>query len=156
CHPETAKAEIVARGPLGKRCIPNGTLDPRRLIFYGGTAPGHTRDNAQVMFFAYDGRQHKLLYSSSDGPPPYMIFAPSTGRIYYTPGLSDGPLMRFDPATGQAPEKIPGTIGIRAATRESADGAVYTVSMSRESPSTLYRFQAQTESIEELGPAAVG
>ncbi len=102
CHPETAKAEIVARGPLGKRCIPNGTLDPQRMIFYGGTAPGNTGDNAEVMFFAYDVRQHKLLYSGSDGPQRYMIFAASTGRIYYTPGLTDGPLMRFDPATDVA------------------------------------------------------
>src|SRR5262249_29004791 len=31
------KAEIVAQGPVPKHCIPCSVLDPKRLIFYGGT-----------------------------------------------------------------------------------------------------------------------
>ena len=52
-RPGTGQAEVVARGPVGKHCIPNSVLDPDRLIFYGGTAPGAGKDDLNgVMFFA--------------------------------------------------------------------------------------------------------
>ena len=38
--PKSAEAEVVAHGPVPKHCLPTGTLDPDRLIFYGGTSPG--------------------------------------------------------------------------------------------------------------------
>ncbi len=157
CHPETGKSEVVVRAPVSKHCIPNGTLDPQRLIFYGGTAPGDKGENEGVMFFAYDVEQKKLLYSGPHGPQRYMILSSSTGRVYYTPGMANEPLMRYDAASGGSPEKIAGKIGIRAATRECADGNVYTVSQGRAgNEATLYRFNTKTEEVQELGPAAVG
>jgi hypothetical protein len=141
-----------------KHCIPNGTLDPDRLIFYGGTAPGSGGEDEGVQFFAYDCKNRKLLYAGADGPARYMIFARSTGRVYYVPGKGETPLMRFDPATEKAPVKIDGQIGIRAATRETPQGVVYTVSLGQGSgaTATIYGFNAKTEKIESLGPAAVG
>ncbi len=156
CNPSTGVTEIVAQGPVSKHCIPCSVLDPKRLIFYGGTAPGVGKDGEGVQFFAYDVKNRKVLYAGPDGPPRAMIFAKSTGRIYYTTGKSeDGPLMRFDPEKPSAPEKIPGSIGIRAATEETPDGFVYTVSSGQGGKQAqIYRFSTKTEAIEELGAAA--
>src|SRR4029078_10925530 len=41
CRPGAENAEAVVCGPVPKHCIPCGVLDPDRLIFYGGAAPGH-------------------------------------------------------------------------------------------------------------------
>src|SRR5262249_22189788 len=118
CDPATGKSEVVVHGPVPKHCLPNSVLDPDRLIYYGGTASGETSDTGKaVRFFAYDVKNHKLLYSGPAGPARYIIFSKSTGRVYYPPGNSTGPLMRFDPAKGGPPEKVAGTIGIRAATQ---------------------------------------
>jgi hypothetical protein len=157
CDPASGETEIVAQGPVPKHCIPCSVVDPQRMIFYGGTAPGVGKDGEGVHFFAYDLRARKVLYSGPDGPARAMMFSPSTGRIYYTAGKGDdGPLMRFDPAKG-APEKIPGTIGLRAATEETPDGFIYTVSSGqRGKTAELYRFNPKTEQVEPLGPAAVG
>jgi hypothetical protein len=155
-HPETGKAEVVAQGPVPKHCIPNSVLDPKRLIFYGGTAAGSGGDEDGIHFFAYDVRNKKVLCDVPDGPSRYMVFAQSTGRIYYTQG-KDGALMRYDPEKGGLPVKIDGKIGIRAATQETPQGIVYTVSQGQGGrESMLYAFDTKTEKIEELGPAAVG
>lgn len=156
CHPETAMAEVVVQAPVPKHCIPNGTLDPERLIFYGGTAPGDRADGEGVMFFAYDCTNRRLLYAGPDGPARYMMLAQSTGRVYYVPGKGESPLMRFDPSTGKAPEKIAGEIGIRAATRETPQGIIYTASLGQGqgAVATIYAFDTKTERIESLGPAA--
>ena len=157
CHPRTATAEIVAHAPVARHCIPNGTLDPDRLIFYGGTAPGDGKDGEGVQFFAYDCRARRLLYAGEGGPARYMILARSTGRVYYVPGNGDSPLMRFDPTVGK-PQVIAGRIGIRAATRETPSGIVYTVSQGQGegNESTIFAFDTKNEKIEQLGPAAVG
>ena len=157
CHPATGTSEIVKQGPVPKHCIPNSVLDPKRLIYYGGTAPGEGADS-NINFFAYDTLNKKLLYSGPDGPARYMIFAASTGRVYYTQGKSDaGQLMRYDPEKPAAPVKIEGTIGIRAATQETADGYVYSVSSGQgHNEPTLWRFNTKTEAIDELGSATVG
>jgi hypothetical protein len=160
-HLESGKSEIVVQGPVPKHCIPNSVLDPKRLIFYGGTAPGAAAsgsgENDGIQFFAYDVAQKKLLYSGPDGPARYMIFAKSTGRVYYTPGNDESPLMRYDPAKGGPPVKIDGSIGIRAATQETPQGIVYTASQGQGGKAaTLYAFNTKTEQIESLGPAGVG
>lgn len=157
CHPVSGKSEVVAHGPVGKHCIPNGALDSQKLIFYGGSAPGTGRDEEGIQFFAWDVRAAKLLFRGDKGPARSMIVAPSTGRVYYTPQLEDSPLMRFDPATDMPPVRIEGRIGIRAATRETPQGIVYTVSQGqRGAESTLFAFDTKSEKIESLGPAAVG
>jgi hypothetical protein len=158
CNAKTGESEIVVHAPVPKHCIPNGTLDPDRLIFYGGTAPGEGKDGEGIQFFAYDCKNGKLLYAGPDGPSRYMILARSTGRVYYVPGKGDSPLMRFDPTSDKAPVKIDGEIGIRAATRETPQGIVYTVSQGQGAgaESTIYAFHTKTEKIETLGPAAAG
>lgn len=158
CNPESGAAEVVVHAPVPKHCIPNGTLDPERLIFYGGTAAGEAKDGEKVLFFAYDCKNGKLLYSGPDGPARYMILARSTGRVYFVPGKGDSPLMRFDPATDQAPVKIAGEIGIRAATRETPQGIVYTISQGQgeAAEAAVFAFDTKSEKIEKLGPVAVG
>jgi hypothetical protein len=157
CNVETGAQEVVVHAPVPKHCIPNGTLDPDRLIFYGGTAAGQGKDGEGVQFFAYDCKNRKLLYSGPDGPARYMILARSTGRVYYVPGKGESPLMRFDPATDKAPVQIPGEIGIRAATRETPQGIVYTISQGQGegAEATVFAFNTKSEKVERLGPAAV-
>lgn len=159
CHPATGKAEVVAQAPVEKHCLPTSVLDPRRLIFYGGTAHGDDAPAKGVQFVAYDARNGKTLYSGPRGPYRYLIFAASTGRVYYNAGDNDGPpLMRFDPAaTPAVPTPIAGEIGLRAATQETPQGVVYTVSSGQgQRDAKLWAFDTRTEKIEDLGPIAVG
>src|SRR5262249_31498208 len=155
---ETGKTEVVACGPVPKHCIPASVVDPKRLIFYGATAPGTGEDGEGIQFFAYDLKARKVLYSGPDGPSRCMIFARSTGRLYYTSGKADvSPLVRYDPEKGGSPEKLTGTIGIRGATQETPQGLVYTVSQGgRGFDAMLFAFDVKTEAVEKLGPAAVG
>lgn len=157
--PATAKAEVVAEGPVPGHCIPTGFTDPERMIFYGGTEPETGADEKSVTFFAYDLRARKLIYSGFDGPARAMLFAKSTGKVYWLEDKLDGaPLVRFDPEKPGKPERIPGEIGLRAASGETPQGIVYTVSHARgkEGSSQLYAFHTKTEQIDSLGEAAVG
>ena len=157
CNPASGASEIVARGPVPKHCIPCSVLDPKRLIFYGGTAPGTSKDGDGIRFFAYDVRARKLLYSGPGGPARYMIMAKSTGCVYFTPGTEgEGPLMRFDPEGGGAPVKTGAVIGLRSATEETPGGFVYTVSSGQRGEAVLYSFNTKTGQVERLGTAAVG
>jgi len=158
CHPVTAKSEIVAQGPVPKHCIPTSVLDPQRLIFYGGTAEGEDAVAKGVQFFAYDIRAKKNLFTGPNGPYRYLIFAPSTGRVYFNAGPADtGPLMRFDPDHAAMPIKIDGEIGLRAATQETPRGFVYTVSSGQaRDDAKIWSFNTKTEKIEQLGNVAVG
>jgi hypothetical protein len=155
-HPATGKSEAVVCGPVPKHCIPNSVLDPKRLIYYGGTAPGTGGEDDGVQFFAYDCKNNKLLYAGADGPARYMIFAASSGRVYYVPKAGESPIMRFDPEVGK-PVEIPGRIGIRAATQETPQGIVYTASLGQGGRQALiYAFNTKTETVDSLGPLAVG
>lgn len=149
-NPETGKTDIVAHGPAGKQCIPTSVLDPERMIFYGGTAPGVYSDK-RVGFFAYDVKNGKLLHQEWDGAYRYFILAKSTGRVYFSPKDS-APLKRFDPAEGGPAKELDVTIGLRAATQETADGKVYTVSASGD----LYVFDVNKETAKQIGTVAVG
>ncbi len=157
-HPETGKAEMVVCGPVPKHCIPCSVLDPKRLIFYGGTAQGSGGSETEgIQFFAYDVKARKVLYAGPDGPSRYVIFAKSTGRVYYTQGKDESTLMRYDPEKAGDPVKIPGSIGIRAATQETPQGFVYTVSSGQgKGVPTLWSFNTRTEAIEKLGDATIG
>jgi hypothetical protein len=158
CDPKSGKSEVVVRGPVPKHCIPNSVLDPDRLIFYGGTASGDKDDKNGIQFFAYDCRNLKLLYAGPDGPSRYMIFARSTGRLYYVPGSGDGELMRYEPQPGAKPEPVVGAkLGVRAATQETPQGLIYTISTGQGAgDAELWSFNTKTEKVESLGPAAVG
>jgi hypothetical protein len=155
---KTGKTEIVAHAPVAKHCIPTGVLDPERLIFYGGTAPGVGGDGEGVKFFAWDVKAGKILFECAGGPARAHILSRSTGRVYWNPGEDDaGGLVRFDPAAPGPPQKIDAVIGLRAATAETPDGVVYTVSQGgKGGEPKLYAFDVKTEKVRELGPAAVG
>jgi hypothetical protein len=157
-HPGSGRSEIVAWGPVPKHCIPCSVLDPKRLIFYGGTAAGTGGESEGIQFFAYDVKSHKVLYAGPNGPSRYLIFARSTGRVYFTSGKEDpGPLLRYDPDKGGPPVKTSATLGLRAATQETPQGFVYTVSSGQGGREPmLWSFHTKTEEVKRLGSAAVG
>ncbi|HUG92633.1 MAG TPA: hypothetical protein VML55_17465 [Planctomycetaceae bacterium] len=157
-YPRTGQSEVVVRGPVPGHAIPTSVLDPDRLIFCGGTAASADREDEGVQFFAWDVKNRKLLYSGPDGPARSMIFARSTGRVYYVPGNDEGPLMRFDPTADHAPTEVAGSrIGVRSATQETPDGFVYTVSLGqRSADANVWSFNTRTEEIRKIGTAAVG
>ncbi|MGC4004151.1 MAG: hypothetical protein QM811_13935 [Pirellulales bacterium] len=154
--PATGRSEVVAQGPVPKHCIPNSVLDPRRMIFYGGTAAGEGGENDGVRFFAYDVKNKKVLFNGPDGPARAMIFARSTGRVYYVPGNGEGELLCYDPTTNKPPQAVGVTLGVRAATQETAAGIVYTASNAKDGDAELAAFDVRTERVEKLGSAAVG
>lgn len=157
-NPATGKSEVVVQAPVPKHSIPNGMLDPQRLIYYGGTAAGPDAKDQSIQFFAYDVKGKKLLYSGPDGPARYMMLARSTGRLYYVPGNTDGQLMVYDPAQGGSPKKVQGvTMGIRAATDETKDGKIYTVSIGQgAADADIWEFNTKTEEARKIGTVAVG
>jgi DNA-binding beta-propeller fold protein YncE len=155
-HPGDDKTEVVAHNPLPLQCMPTSVLDPERLIFYAGTADALNKKEPQ--FLAYDVRNRKVLYHDQYGPYRYLIFARSTGKVYFhgntsSPGKSQGPrqLVRFDPEKPGTPTPIDAVVGLRSATQETADGFVYTIDRDE-----LWRFDTKTETAESLGPIAVG
>jgi hypothetical protein len=156
-NPKTGKTEIVAHAPLPKQCLPASVLDPDRLIFYAGTADGD-RTVKRVQFLAYDVKKHKVLYSDDHGPKRYLIFARSTGKVYFhgeagTPGRAAGArkLVRFDPDKPGPPVPIDAEVGLRSATAETPQGFVYTID-----GDALWEFNTKSEKARLLGPAAVG
>lgn len=157
-RPADATPEIVVHGPVSKHCIPASVVDPQRLIFYGATTPGERADGEGGHFFAYDLKARKLLYSGPDGPSRAMLLARSTGKLYFTPAKDgEGALMRFDPEKPGPPVKLPATIGLRAATGETPQGIVYTVSQGGKGGESIhYAFDVKKEEVRQLGPAAVG
>ena len=158
CDPQTGKAEVVVQGVVPKHCIPNSVLDPQRMIFYGGTAAGVGKgEEGSIQFFAYDINNTKLLYSGPDGPARSMIFARSTGRVYYVPGAGEGMLMRFDPEKGGSPVPVEGSmIGVRAASQETPQGFVYTMSLGQKATvANIWSFNTKTEETKKLGTVAV-
>ncbi len=157
-NPATGKSEVVVHAPVPKHSIPNGMLDPQRLIYYGGTAAGPDAADQDIQFFAYDLKGKKLLYSGPGGPARYMMLARSTGRLYYVPGNADGQLMVYDPAQGGSPKPVKGvTMGIRAATDETKDGKIYTVSIGQgATDATIWEFNTKTEEARQIGTVAVG
>lgn len=153
CHPDDGRGEVVAHAPLPKQCLPTGELDPGRGIFYAGTADGDYK-NKRIQFLAYDTRRNRVIYSDDHGPYRAMIFAASTGRVYFHRDGGRGvvaPLVRFDPEHPGEPEQVGASLGLRAATRETRAGKVYTVDGDR-----LWEFDTGSESARELGNLTVG
>jgi len=153
----SGKAEVVAHGPVPKHCIPASAVDPDRMIFYGGTAPGTDAADKQVQFFAYDLKARKLLYAGPNGPSRYLILARSTGRVYFVSGEEcNGPLLRFDPAHPGPPVPVAPRFGLRAATQETPQGFVYATSRTGQQDATLWALNTRTEQVEQLGMANAG
>lgn len=158
CHPETGAAEVVVQAPVARHCIPCGRLDRQRLIFYGGTTAGESRGEEGGWFFAYDCDRRRLLYAGPGGPSRALVVASSTGRVYFVPGSGMGPLCRFDPERAGPPRPLSEiSLSLRAATEETPQGQVYTVSsgQGRGAIATLSAFDVRREMVRSLGPAAV-
>ncbi len=154
-HPEKRKTEIVAHAPLPMQCMPCGMLDPDRLLFYAGTADGLNEKKPQLL--VYDVKARKVLYSDAYGPSRYLIFARSTGKVYFhgntsSPSATQGAaqLVRFDPEQPGRPKPIGATLGLRAATLETPQGVVYTIDHDE-----IWAFDTKTEKAKSLGPSAV-
>ena len=160
CRPGTGQTEVVVHAPVEKHCIPASVLDAKRMIFYGGTAAGTDAAEQRIVFFAYDVRAKKLLYSGPNGCYRYFLLANSTGRVYYErtddKGRPTGELMRFDPAQNGPPVKIGTCPGLRAATQETPDGKVYAVSNGQHGAAVLWSLDTKSEQIREIGSTAVG
>lgn len=155
-HPATGKTEVVAHGPAGKHCIPASNLDAKRMLFYGASEPG-VKGAETGKFLVYDLKNRKVRQLIDDGPLRSIMVSASTGRVYYG-RRSDGTLMRYDPDKEGGPVALgikSDVIGVRAASAESREGTIYTVSQNKNA-TNLYAFDVQTEKVKLLGPAAVG
>lgn len=157
-HPGTGKTEIVVCGPIPKHNLPGSRLDPERMIFYGSTREGSSNPASnpkpnEILFYAYDLKAKKLLYSAPKKHKEWVMQAPSTGRAYFV--HENGDLMRYDPAVGSA-VRIAGEVQISgAATTETPQGFIYTVGEGNENTS-LWSFNTKTEELKDLGSVVVG
>ena len=142
-HPQTLATEIVATHPIEKHTLPASVLDPERMILYCGTAVGKDAPNQKIQFFAFDLKSRKLLKVADDGPTRTMIFAKSTGCVFW-----EG--KRYDPATNEiTPASVP---HVRSATAETPQGIVYGTS---GTAADLWAFHVKTGELKQLGSAAV-
>src|SRR5574340_596042 len=143
-HPRTGKTEIVAAQPVPKNSIPAGFIDPERLIFYGGTAPGPDAPNKTVQFLAYDVANRRILKVADERFQRCAILSQSTGRLYW-----DGKM--YDPLTNQITRSaVP---AVRSATGETPEGIVYGTT---ERSADIWAFHTKTGTLEQLGSGAVG
>jgi hypothetical protein len=143
-QPQTRETQVVSTFPIPKHTLPASVLDPKRMIYYGGTAPGKDAANQKVQFFALDIRTRKILLTADDGPDRTLIFARSTGKVYWQG-------KKYDPETNTVtPANVP---HVRSATRETPQGIVYVTS---GRSADLWAFNVRTEELKQLGTAAVG
>ncbi len=156
--PHTAKVEVVAQTPVAKHCIPTSVVDPERMIFFGSTAQGKDAPLQNIQFIAYDLKKRKLIYQGDNGPPRCIIWAKSTGKVYYVPGTQGvGELVRFDPAKPGPPTPIGVQLAARTTTFETPQGKIYCVASGQASAAPeLYEFDVKSEQAKSLGLAAIG
>ncbi|HEX5102736.1 MAG TPA: hypothetical protein VFV87_02935 [Pirellulaceae bacterium] len=142
-NPQTRQTQIVATHPVARHTLPASVLDPQRMIYYGGTAPGKDAANQKVQFFALDVKTGKLLIQDDDGPTRTLAFSPSTGRVFW-----EGKM--YDPATNQiTPLDMP---HVRSASRETPQGIIYGTS---ERSADLWALDVKTRRVKQLGSGAV-
>ena len=179
-NPATGEQAIAAAYPMPKHTIPASVLDPERLIYYGGTAPGNDATDKGVWFIAYDVKNNKLLKREPGGFGRYCILAQSTGCVYWSAGRARGASAdaakgakgakgakaaaeddgeggggwgrKYDPKTNEITD-CPGAPNVRAATREDKNGIVYGFTQGR---TNMWAFDTKTETTKDVGPAMVG
>ena len=143
-NPQTLETRIVATHPIEKHTIPASVLDPKRMIFYGGTAVGKDAPNQKIQFFALDVKTGKLLKTADDGPYRVLIFSPTTGCVFWQG-------KKYDPATNEiTTANVP---HVRSASNETKDGWVYGTS---ETKADLWAYNTKTDELKPLGSGAVG
>lgn len=142
--PKTGASEVVAVAPVPKHAIPMSGLDPERMLFYGGTAPGANAELKDVQLLVYDLKARKTLLIAPDGPKRCAIFSTSTGKVYW-----DG--KRYDPATNKV-EACAAVPEVRSASQETPDGIVYGTT---ERTAEVWAFNVKTETLTVLGDGSV-
>lgn len=143
-NPTTLETQIVATHPVAKHTLPASVLDPRRLIYYGGTAPGKDAANQKIQFFAIDVKTKKILHVADDGPYRTLLFSPSTGKVFW-----EGKC--YDPATNKiSAANVP---NVRSASVETAAGIIYGTSGTK---ADLWAYHVKTDELKPLGNIAVG
>ena len=142
-HPRTRETEVVSTFPVAKHTLPASVLDPQRMLYYGGTAPGKDSPNQKVQFFVLDVKTKKVRLVADDGPTRTLILSASTGRVFW-----EGKM--YDPGTNTiSPANVP---HVRSATLETPQGIVYGTSETR---ADLWAFHVRTGELKQLGSAAV-
>jgi hypothetical protein len=142
-NPRTLETQIVATHPIAKHTLPASVLDPKRMIYYGGTAPGKDAANQKVQFFAWDVKTGKLLIQDDDGPTRTLAFSPTTGRVFW-----EGKM--YDPETNKiTPTGMP---HVRSASRETPQGMIYGTS---ERSADLWALDVKSGKVKQLGSGAV-
>jgi hypothetical protein len=143
-NPKTLETQIVSQWPIEKHTIPCSVLDPKRMIFYGGTAVGKNAPNQKIQFFALDVRTGKKRIVADDGPYRTLVFARSSGKVFW-----EGKV--YDPATNSiAASNCP---NVRSASQETAEGLVYGTSGTK---ADLWVYNVKTDELKQLGNIAVG
>lgn len=143
-NPETLETQIVKQFPIAKHTLPASVLDPKRMIYYGGTAPGRDSPNQNIQFFALDVRSGKLLKVADGGPSRVLIFSPTTGCVYWEGS-------KYDPETNEITKmEIP---HVRSASAETPQGLVYCTSGTK---ADLWSLNVKSGEVKQLGNCAVG
>lgn len=143
-HPATGETKVVAQFPIAKHTLPASVLDPKRMMFYGGTAPGKDSPQQKVQFFALGARTGKLRCVADDGPDRTLILSSSTGCVFW-----EG--KQYSPETNSVtPANVP---HVRSATRETPQSIVYGTS---HRSADLWAFHVRTGEVRQLGSGAVG
>jgi len=158
-NPKTGKMEIAALYPMPKHTIPASVLDPERMIYYGGTAPGNDAVDKGVWFIAYDVKNHKLLKKEEGGFDRYAIFSRSSGCIYWRglPKAKEGGTdagaygRKYDPRTNLI-TSCPQVPVVRACTEETKDGIVYGFT---QGDRNMWAFDVRNETFKTVGPGMV-
>lgn len=153
-HPDNNVTEVVAAKPLPGQTLPCGIVDGERMLFYAGSAQGDHREKGSD-FLVYNLAKREIVYTDKQGPKRAMILT-NSGKVYYHPWerTRGGPakLRCFDPSRAEKkPFETASELSLRAASRETADGKVYTVDRDG-----IWSFDVKTEATEFLGAAAVG
>lgn len=158
-NPATGKMEIAAHYPMPKHTIPASVLDPKRLIYYGGTAQGNDSPDKGVWFIAYDVKNNKLLKKAPGGFARYAMFSSSTGRVFWKPlgeekkSADEKDLYgrKYDANTNEIThsDEVP---EVRACTQETKDGKIYGFTQGNRN---LWVFDVKSEKLKYLGPGMV-
>jgi hypothetical protein len=144
-HAESGKTEVVAEHPVPKHAIPMSVLDPERLLFYGGTAPGKDAAAKEAWFFVWDVARKRRILSAGGGPGRCAIFSKSTGRLFWDGRMFD-PGKDWQLGESKAPD-------VRSATQETPQGIVYGTS---GRSADLWAYDVKNDALTPLGTGAVG
>lgn len=159
-NPATGKMEIAGKYPMPKHTIPASVLDPKRMIYYGGTAQGNDSPDKGVWFIAYDVKNNKLLKKAPGGFARYAMFSSSTGKVFWKP-LAEGKKgsaneedlygRKYDPKTNEIThsDEVP---EVRACTEETKNGKIYGFTQGNRN---LWVFDVKSEKFKDLGPGMV-